>query len=315
MTAAFRGIEYSAFYLEAILWEGKKPGRAFAYYESVKKHRSPITIHLVRSLLCGLLVLILAGPVWATAELCGQVFPVPHAVPNMHHVVAALAGLLQKPAESKYFYEPNWGQEEIGILANPVYNFGERIEQSASAPTYLGNKMSLMAGGVGFFHYNMFAEGNFRQQKVVIYNSKVRTADIAKSETWFEWHPETGTYQEHQGGTVKPLLTPFLMADGHRVKLYRGLSADQAKLFTKLKKGDTEVLNQLFTARKDAVFFSPNKEAAKLWGGEGRVVELTFELSDLLESYAGLEYNYVEVAIWQPEVLMAAISSLKISRP
>ncbi|MBS1972503.1 MAG: hypothetical protein JSU04_19510 [Bdellovibrionales bacterium] len=314
MTATFRGIQYNAFYLEAILWEQKIPGQAFANHERVEKYRSPITIHLVRGLLSGLLVLVLAGPVWASAELCGQVFPVPHSVPNMHHVVAALTGLLQKPAESKYFYEPNWRQEEIGILANPVYNFAQRIEDSKTAPTYLGNKMSLMAGGVGFFHYNMFAEGNFRQQKVVVYDSKVRTADIAKTETWFEWHPESGTYQERRGGTVKPLLTPFLMADGHRVKLYRGLSAEQAELFARLKKGDTEVLNQLFTARKDAVFFSPSKEAAKLWGGEGRVVELTFELSDLMESYAGLEYNYVEVAIWQPEVLMAAISSLKILR-
>ena len=258
---------------------------------------------------------LLAGPVWASAELCEHVFPAGLSLPNMHYVVKALSGLLKKPEEAKYFYEPTWGPEEVKILANPVYHFDQRIEESLAEPTYLGNKMSLMAGGVGFFHYHMFAEGNFRQQKVVVYNSKVKTADIAKTETWFEWHAETGTYLEHHGGAVKPLLTPYLLAGGHRVKLYRGLSAAEAKLFTKLKKGDTEVLNQLFTARKDALFFTPDKKAAQMWGGEGRVVELTFDFSALAESYAGLEYNYVEVAIWQPEVLLAAMPSLKISRP
>lgn len=257
--------------------------------------------------------MLFSAEAFSAALSCSEVFVTP-ATPDMSHVVAALQTLVGTPV-GENFFEPTNTREDLTILQNPVYPFNERILESNTKPTYLGNKLSLMAGGVGFFHMNMFAEGNFRQQKVVKQNKNLKTSELARTETWFEWQPQKLVYAEHHGNAVTPLLEPYLIPKTRKVKLYRGLSIEEAKLFARLKKGETAMTGELLTARRDALFFTPDIEMAQKWGEHGRYIEMTFELSSLQKSYAGLEFDYVEVAIWQPEVLVEAISTLKVRIP
>lgn len=226
------------------------------------------------------------------AYMCSELFD---TQPDMSAVRNAILSTVGN--ERSYFLRPSMKPhfEEV--------EFNEKIAESYDHPTETDE-------GVVLFHGNIFAEGYFRMTRLGVMNPP-STVSLIDQQPWFQWDPVKRTYTKKFGHAENVLLSPNMI--DHKVTLYRGINADQVAQLRSLKSGQTEVLNQIFTNKRDSMFFTTDEESAKKWS-KGYYIELTVNESDIAKVYTGIEYNYVEIAIPSKEVMQKSIASLKVHK-
>lgn len=221
--------------------------------------------------------------------------------PSLEEVVTALGKL---PAgEAGAFFETSWGPASQLIESGDPYGYRPLITQSYRKPAPFYNKVNQRAGGVALFHGSIFAEGYYRTHPDAIRNLMTR-------QTWLEWNPQKRTFTSRRGNPA-PLLTRPYVRDG-KIRLYRGLSDRNLQMLFTARDGGPAEINAIFE-RRDALFFSPDRNVMSKWATDGRYIEITLDARYLGEVYAGIEYDYVEVALL-PEALRRALPTLKVHR-
>lgn len=173
-------------------------------------------------------------------------------------------------------------------------------------------------GGVVLHKGNLFIEGYFRRTQVISKsqennesngeNSNLSTFQSAiDNQIWMYWN---GTmYLLKKGSAVVSELLQ-LNPDTETFTLYRGMNPTEAdKWLSAFQNNDLKnITEHLFpksgnNRKKKELFFSPQLEGASVWTDTNTVLKIEFSKSSfekILKSktiYAGIEYNYVEVAI------------------
>lgn len=203
----------------------------------------------------------------------------------------------------------------IGVLGfgDPRLNLAQKIKDSFTKPqSVFAADPNEDTGGVSVFHGNFFITDNFRVNGITLtHNGVEHTPQVEATQYWIQWHADTGTFTVEQGHTQMALLGPFVK--NGKVTLYRGLGPAEESELELLKQGQKDMLAKLFTSQKDALFFTPDESIAREWA-KGFYIEMTFDVADLNDFYAGIEINYVEGADFNPDVLQKNIGSLKIHK-
>lgn len=213
---------------------------------------------------------------------------------------------LLQASDSLYFMRPCIGG--ISYKAEG-FDFTNKFNGSFQHPlAVLSNDNATMDGGSVVFHGNIFAEGYFRELKLAEKEGELTTKDLIKMEPWLQWHPDTQAYTLERGHMQDALLKPYVK--NGKIKIYRGLAAHQMDQIKRLQAGDKTALAELFSGTHDAMFFTPDLFAAKKWA-DGYYIEITLNEADIENLYAGIEYNYIEIAMADPALFAQALKTLK----
>lgn len=244
-----------------------------------------------------------------SAGKCSAIFSTQERSPLIQDIQKAMESLTSSQ-EQLLFYIPEWGLDFLH--PKNMYGTEQMLVDSYKSPQPFYNKKNERDGGIVMFHGHIFVDAYFRDQRFMNRSSALTTAQLAKSQPWFRWDKQTQTYQKQYGGSQALLMEDCLRAGGNGIKLYRGLNASEVKNLQALKEGKLEVLKEIFSGRTDALFFSPDIKAAKTWS-DGYYIEVTVTPEMLMKSYVGIEYDYREVAIYDAQVLVDAIKSMKVN--
>ena len=252
----------------------------------------------------------LSSPSFAiSAGKCSAIFSTQGRRPLLQDIQKAMESLTS-PEEQSLFYVPEW---DFDFLApNNEYGTKRMLVDSYKSPQPFYNKKSQRDGGIVMFHGHIFVDAYFRDQRFMNSSSALTTAQLAKAQPWFRWDEQTQTYQKQHGGTQAVLMEDYLRSGQGGIKLYRGLNESQVQDLQALKGGKLEVLKKIFSERTDALFFSPDIKVAKAWS-DGYYIELTVTPEMLMKSYVGIEYDYLEIAIYDAQVLVEAVKSMKVN--
>lgn len=218
--------------------------------------------------------------------------------PSMSDVVTGLERLPE--ADKNWFFETEWGGPEELASDNDEYGYAKMLSNSLKIPQPFYNKRNQRVGGIGAYRNHIFAEGYYRAQAE-------RIAPLIAQQPWLQWNSENQKYEVRRGYTAEVLLSDYVR-DG-KVTLYRGLSQEDLKSMLDAQK-DPKKFDALF-AKRDAIFFSPDKRALNKWAADGIAIELELNTNDFDKIYAGLEYDYVEVAL-PPDALKNSLSTMRV---
>jgi hypothetical protein len=170
----------------------------------------------------------------------------------------------------------------------------------------------ILEGQVSIFHGHLFPEGYFRslrgftQQKQGLQT----TAELERNEPWLKWDAMNGRYVLKRSDTIETLLTPY--TENGQVTLYRGVTSEnEAAVLKKFLAGKTSAIKSLFNEKRDAIFLTPDRASADKWAQE-YILEMTLDLSQLKGTYAGIEADYVEVAISDIALLKKSAPQMKL---
>lgn len=228
--------------------------------------------------------------------------------PQIQDVQRALESL-ESPEERLLFYREEWGFDFLKP-GNP-YGTEKFLQDSYISPQPFYNKTNDRDGGIVMFRGHIFVDAYFRDQRGQVAEVKYTTAELAQRQIWFRWDPRTKTYSKEYGDMQVPLMEDLLQAGNGQVTLFRGLNEEQVQQLLRLKKGETQVLKELFTPHRDALFFTPDINAARKWS-RGYFIEVILDRTHLKKSYVGIEYDYREIAIYDPTVLTQVVKNMKI---
>lgn len=164
-------------------------------------------------------------------------------------------------------------------------------------------------GGIAFVNGHIIVDCYYRG----LTKSDVSTRELAERQIWFRWNSEQQTYTKEYGGSQIALMENLLRRGKDTVTLYRGQGREEAELLLRLQKGDTVTLKEMLNVKRDRVFFTPSEEAAQKWS-KGCYIAMTFTEEMLKRSYVGVEYDYLEIAIYDPQVLIEGVKTMRVAQ-
>lgn len=253
---------------------------------------------------------VVASPVFASGHAmeCSGLFSA-DVSPTPDDVQRALESLADVSAREKtLFYIDEWG---FDFLHSKDYGFGDRLRDSYFSPQPLYNKRNEMDGGMAIYHGNIFVDAYYRDHRGLHQDNAPSTEQLAKQQVWFRWNPNQKTYSREYGGSQLVLMKESLKRGNGKVKLYRGLSQREVNQLKALKDGNPAVLKDIFSVQRDSIFFSTNIETAKKWS-KGYYITMTVDQNMLQKSYVGIEYDYLEVAVYDPQILKEAVKTMVV---
>lgn len=224
---------------------------------------------------------------------CG---PILLGQPLMAEVITGLN--LLSPSETEHFYVTEWG--DASQLEDPAYEYEKMVAESINQPQPFYNKENNRRGGIAAFNYNIYAEGYYRMV------AGPKLFEKIKNQPWLEWDATTRKYKLRYGSTAAGLLRNYLK-DG-KVKVYRGVDQAGLDFIKRILSGDRSELSGDSFGYSDALFFTPDHVRARGTWASKAVIELELPENILPHIYAGIEFDYVEVAL-TPEALLSSIET------
>lgn len=243
----------------------------------------------------------------ASPLLCKDLFP-----KNLKSRQVVQALKLLPPETADLFYEVDWGIDAV----KDYLKVSEALEKNDDEPIPLENKQALRSGGMTIFRNNIYPDQYFRK---LSWSSSTEGThftpqELSYRQPWLKWMNKENKYILQFGSTNQSLLSPYIK--NGKIKLYRGTSERAAQIFEQAQKeNQAESIHKLFE-RIEALLFTPDKTAAQGWS-RGYVIEIEFDASLLMnvsDVYAGVEYNYVEVALINPDILKKSISRVVLHK-
>ncbi len=206
--------------------------------------------------------------------------------PSLENVVIGLN--LLTPEEAETFYETSWGgADQLTNEPGDLYGYRKAIRDSYKKPQAYFNKMNHRMGGIAVYQGNVFAEAFYKMHPEPF-------RDLMKKQAWLRWDEKNKKFIPERGNPASLLLQNYII--NGKITLYRGLSLSDLQSMQKAQKGGSTEFDALF-AQRDVLFFSPDLRVVETWATEGKFIEVQINVADLDNVYAGIESDYVEVAL------------------
>lgn len=215
---------------------------------------------------------------------------------------------VETPVELQNYFSKNKYSDYVKSEFEYI-DFTGLIQKSYKIPCPIYNKARIIqaGGGMVMFFRHIFAEGYYRSK----FNNDDSNTDnfyyMTKNQPWFEWNGKS--YNLRRGQTVKTILKQCAGKNGDLI-LYRGAYPEEFEGFLKLRNGQKPTKPVVSSSsagptKCPKVFFlTPDKLKAVDWS-KGVVEKITFPASvwqnwnDESGLYAGIEYDYVEIALYR----------------